>query len=792
MIVQGVKSKKPKKPLGEVLLEAGVINQIELSTALAEQKKTKHKLGKVLTDLGYTSEMEIVQCLAQNMGYDYRELDTEEIDKDLLQVLPARIAEKHLVFPLKTDGRAITIAMCDPLDVGAIKDISFVTGKNVSPVVSTLTEIRKAIQQHYHGKKMPKLGELLVEARILHPDQLNVCLEKQKTTKKKLGDIIVQLNLATEMDIARALSQQLNIPYVNLEKVGISDKALEMISRDIALANVLIPININKRAIEVAMANPMDSDAIREIKYIANRDVDVVLSTPKEIREAIRQYYAGILGNKVGEIILAEDFDELQGQYSRDKGKTEGILDIKSDRIEVAPDVGSLLAESESPPVIKLVNKILLTAIKSGASDIHLEPSEKDYSVRLRTDGIMVTLTHLSKALQNPTISRIKIMSKLDIAERRVPQDGGIKLRLDNKEVDLRVSTLPTHYGEKIVMRVLDPTAANLSIHEIGLNAKDHTAVVSMIDKPQGIVLVTGPTGSGKSSTLYAALNHILNDKINIITLENPVEYSVKGITQVNINEKVGLTFSSSLRAVLRQDPDVIMVGEMRDPETAEIAIQASITGHLVLSTLHTTTAVGAVTRLKGMGIKSYFLASSLNGVIAQRLVRKLCNHCKVQYEPSDEELLFLMVKGTIDPSVARFYKPAGCSSCGNTGYRGRVGIFEILSVNSLIRKIIYDDSSTENAFARAATESGMNSLREDGLKKIMMGITSVEEVLRVTAAIAEGEIVVCSKCREPLSSEYTFCPYCSTGLKHKCPKCGMQRNEQWKFCPFCNETFAQ
>ncbi|KJU86049.1 type II secretion system protein E [Candidatus Magnetobacterium bavaricum] len=230
----------------------------------------------------------------------------------------------------------------------------------------------------------------------------------------------------------------------------------------------------------------------------------------------------------------------------------------------------------------------------------------------------------------------------------------------------------------------------------------------------------------------------------------------------------------------------------MRDPETAEIAIQASITGHLVLSTLHTTTAVGAVTRLKGMGIKSYFLASSLNGIIAQRLVRKLCNNCKVQYEPSDEELLFLMVKGTVDTQVARFYKPFGCTACGNTGYRGRVGIFEILTVNSLIRKLIYDDSTTENFLARVATESGMNTLREDGLKKIMMGITSVEEVLRSTAAIAEGEIVICTRCHEPLSSEYTFCPYCSTGLRHKCPKCGMQRNEQWKFCPFCNETFSQ
>ncbi|KJU82124.1 type IV-A pilus assembly ATPase PilB, partial [Candidatus Magnetobacterium bavaricum] len=543
-----------------MLLDAGVINQIELSAALAEQKRTQHRLGKVLTDMGYTSEMEIVQCLAQNMGYEYQELDREEINKDVLQALPVKIVEKHLVFPLKSDGRGITIAMCDPLDVGAIKDISFVTGKNVIPVVSTLTEIRKAIQHYYYGKEMPKLGEILVEARVLHPNQLTVCLEKQKNTKKKLGDVIVQLNMATEMDIARALSQQLNIPYVNLEIVGISDKVLELISREIAFKNVFIPINITKRSIEVAMANPMDSDAIREIKYIANKDVDVVLSTPKEIRDSIRRYYTGVSGRKGSEISMAEDFDDLQVQYNKDKGIIEDTLDIKTERIEVTPDVSRMMEESESPPVIKLVNKILFTAIKRGASDIHLEPSEKDYHVRIRADGIMVSLTHLSRSLQNPTISRIKIMAKLDIAERRVPQDGGIKLRLDNHEIDLRVSTLPTHYGEKIVMRVLDPAAANLSIHEIGLNAKDHTSVVDMIDRPQGIVLVTGPTGSGKSSTLYAGLTHILNDKINIITLENPVEYTVKGITQVNINEKIGLTFSSSLRAVLRQDPDVIMV----------------------------------------------------------------------------------------------------------------------------------------------------------------------------------------------------------------------------------------
>ncbi|MBF0343964.1 MAG: Flp pilus assembly complex ATPase component TadA [Nitrospirae bacterium] len=787
-MLQDSKSKKPKKKFGEVLLDAGVITQQELSAALAEHRRTQHKLGKVLIDMGYTSEMEIVRCLAQNLGYDYVELDGKKIEKGVLQVVPVKMAEKHLIVPIKSDGREITIAMCDPLDVGAIKDIAFVTGKNVTPVVSTLTDIRKAIQLYYHNKEPLKLGEILASAGVLDDQQLSICLEKQKQTKKKLGDIIVQMNFSTEADIARALSTQLNMPYVDVAFVGASPKALELISRDFAERHLLVPLNVSKRSIEVAMANPTDSDAIREIKYLVNKDVDVVLSTPKEIKGAIQLYYTDSIGHGGGESAQLEDFDELQVLFNEQKSIDDAV-EVRSDRIEVKAELTGILKESESPPIIQLVNKILLTAIKSGASDIHLEPSENAYNVRLRADGIMVSLTQLSKSLQGPIVSRIKIMSKLDIAERRMPQDGGIKLKIDNKGIDLRVSTLPTHYGEKIVLRVLDPTAANLSIHEIGLSAKDYSTVLEMIDKPQGILLVTGPTGSGKSSTLYAGINHIANDKINIVTLENPVEYSVRGITQVNINEKIGLTFSSSLRAVLRQDPDVIMVGEMRDPETAEIAIQASITGHLVMSTLHTTTAVAAVTRLKGMGIKSYFLASSLNGVIAQRLVRKLCNNCKIPYEPSVEELIFLGIKSIKGAGTPMFYKPSGCSACGNRGYRGRVGIFEVLPVNSLIRKHIYDDA-TENILNRAAIDSGMSRLREDGLKKIIMGITSVQEVLRVTATISEGDIIICNNCNEPLSSDYSFCPFCSLGLKHKCPKCGMQRNSLWKFCPFCNETF--
>ncbi|MBF0565359.1 MAG: Flp pilus assembly complex ATPase component TadA [Nitrospirae bacterium] len=778
------------RKLGELLLESGIITKAELDEALLDQKRTKRKLGKILIDMGCTSEMEIVSCLAQSMKLEYVELYKYVIESEIIKLVPAKIVEKHLVMPVRLVDNRLTVAMSDPLDLGAISDLEFFTGKRIQPVVSTLSEIRKAILVYYYNAKPVRLGKILVDAGVLTEEQLAVCLEQQKSTKKKIGDVIVELAFASEIDIAKAISSQMNLPYLDLTFVASTPQALELLEREFALKHSLIPLNVTSRTIEIAMSNPMDIDAIREVKSVVNRDVDVVISTPTEVKNAIHRHYTELSLDSGKRVTQLETFDRLQELFEEEKGGLEGTVEIKQDRIDVFSQTpNKVLKESESPPVIKLVNKILFSAIKAGASDIHLEPRENQMIIRMRIDGIMTELTQLPKAMAPSVISRIKVMSKMDISERRLPQDSGMKIRVEDKKVDLRISTLPSQFGEKVVMRVLDPSSTKLTLADIGLSEKDYRLVMDMIEKPQGLVLVTGPTGSGKSSTLYAALNYLMDDKINMITLEDPVEYNMAGTTQVNINDKIGYTFAAALRSVLRQDPDIVMVGEMRDSETSSIAIQASITGHLVLSTLHTTTAVAAITRLKGMDIKTHFIASSLNGIIAQRLVRKLCGRCKEPYTPTPEELLLIGLNDVAGNTGISFYRHKGCEACGNRGYKGRVGIFEIMPANSIVKKLIYDDAG-ENVIVQAAKEFGMGILIEDGINKIMQGITTLSEVLRVTSSVSEGEIIICSRCKEPISSDYVFCPKCGDPLGHKCPQCNSQRSPGWKFCPYCNEEF--
>jgi len=375
-------------------------------------------------------------------------------------------------------------------------------------------------------------------------------------------------------------------------------------------------------------------------------------------------------------------------------------------------------------------------------------------------------------------------MARMDIAEKKIPQDGRIKVRVENRDLDLRVSTLPTNYGEKITIRILDTKAVKLSLEKIGLSKNDRSRVLGVINLPQGMVLITGPTGSGKTSTLYGMVNQIKSEAINIITLEDPIEYELGGVNQVGINEKTGLTFPFALRSVLRQDPDVIMVGEMRDRETANIAIEASLTGHLVLSTLHTNTAVAAIIRLKNLGIPSYLIASSLNGVIAQRLVRKICQHCKQPYTPTLEEITKMRLRGR-DPATLPSFKGAGCTHCNRTGYRGRVGVFEVLTVDAAIRELIARDAA-EPTLLRAALEGGMRHLLEDSLEKVSEGITSIEELLRVVYMRDEDNLAACPKCGETIPKDGRNCPQCGTPLENKCPGCGGLRDSKWQFCPFC------
>ncbi|OGL43519.1 MAG: hypothetical protein A2W05_01270 [Candidatus Schekmanbacteria bacterium RBG_16_38_10] len=434
-----------------------------------------------------------------------------------------------------------------------------------------------------------------------------------------------------------------------------------------------------------------------------------------------------------------------------------------------------------------MVNAIVSNAIKDKASDIHIKPQQNEVKLRERVDGLLRDMMTLPKWVQGLVTSRIKIMAKMDITEKRIPQDGRIKIRIENKEVDLRVSTLPTQYGENVVIRILDNKSKIFDIDSIGFS-KEYTEVVkSMMNKPQGFILITGPTGSGKTSTLYCMLNYIKSEKIHIVSLEDPIEYEMPGISQVSINEKVGLTFPFSLRAVMRQDPDVILVGEIRDAETAFIAMQASVTGHLVFSSLHTNNTIGTITRLKNMGVPNYLIASSLNGVIAQRLVRLICPKCKVPYIPSSDEFISIGIKPDETKGI-RFYKGTGCEDCGNSGYSGRIGIFEILNINSQIKELIVSDAS-EDAITKAALSSGLKYIIHDGIEKVKEGLTTLEELNRMLVFEDEGT-TICPKCSTTIRSDFMNCPNCSHTITILCSSCGKPREKEWKFCPYCKAEY--
>jgi type IV pilus assembly protein PilB len=556
--------------------------------------------------------------------------------------------------------------------------------------------------------------------------------------------------------------------------VVVEPEAIDLLKERVARKYLTMPLSVDRGFITVAMADPLDFEAIHDISFATNREVRPTVAPSKEIKAAIRRYYH-----------LSQPLEKIIGEIQTDSIELIPTPETPSD----AEGIEEAARTSESPPIIRLVNSVIIHAVRNKASDIHFEPREKTVRVRERVDGLLVEAFEFPKLVQGAVTSRVKIMASMDIAEKRIPQDGRIRIKMEGKDLDLRVSTLPTNFGEKITIRVLDSQATPLQLDEMGPTKKDYLRIRSIIERPQGIVLITGPTGSGKTTTLYSMINHIRTDAINIITLEDPIEYELKGINQVGINEKTGLTFPFALRAVLRQDPDVIMVGEMRDLETAKIAIEASLTGHLVLSTLHTNTAVAAMTRLKNLGISPYLVASSLNGVIAQRLVRKICDHCKEPYGPTPEELFKIKGRGK-NSSEMKFYRGKGCPACGHTGYKGRVGVFEVLIVDSQVRELVTNDG-TEDAILKTASESGMSHMSEDGIDKIHQGITTIDELFRVIHLSDQGANWVCPNCGESLNQDFPNCPHCGFLLMNRCPDCGGSREGKWSFCPYCGKGFV-
>lgn len=560
-------------------------------------------------------------------------------------------------------------------------------------------------------QKRKMLGEMLIAEGLLSKEQLERALTEQKQHGGRIGSILKGLGFVTEEDIIKVLGKQLGIQHVVLANVIIDPDLLKVIPETLARRYQVMPISKRDKALTVAMVDPLNVFAIDDIRRLAGLDIHPVVSTEGDLLKAIDRFYS----SKTTMEEAARDMDmEGYGQTIE-----EQVTDIE----KIADDT----------PVIKLVNTMIMQAVRDGASDIHIEPDQDLLRIRYRVDGMLHEVMSIPKHLHAGVISRIKIMADLDISEKRVPQDGRIQMRIGEKDIDLRLSTLPTIFGEKIVMRLLDKSSIKLGLGEIGFSPDTFKKFSGMIRRPYGLILVTGPTGSGKTTTLYAALNSINSIDKNIITIEDPVEYQLKVVNQVQVYPKVGVTFANGLRSILRQDPDVIMVGEIRDTETATIAIQAALTGHLVLSTLHTNDAAGAIVRLVDMGAEPFLVASSLLCVVAQRLIRRTCPRCKKAYQPPNDFLISLGVK-MVDIS---FMKGEGCQECRSTGYAGRDGIYEFLGIDEGIRNLIVSKASSSTIRSHAIS-NGFVTLRAEGIKKALKGQTTVEEVLRVTQEVEE------------------------------------------------------
>jgi type IV pilus assembly protein PilB len=620
-------------------------------------------------------------------------------------------------------------------------------------------------------KKTRRLGELLVESALITEQQLSIALEEQKLEHLPLGDILIKNGSCKDIDIAQTISMQLGIKYIELSSTIIEPEAIQLVPQKIALMYKLIPVCIDRTVLTIAMTDPLNLNVIDELTLVTRCKIVPAISTAREIATAISHHYS-----------IADAVINLP--IGLGSGVSMNLIEVVQ---ENTSNIAEDMKKSELPPIIKLVNEIIFNAVSSRASDIHMEPQQTELKLRNRVDGLLIDVMQLPKWLQGALTSRIKIMAKLDITEKRLPQDGKIKVRVSDREIELRVSSLPSQYGEKIVIRILDTKSGISELSSSGLSNDSIKVVEKLIEKPHGIVLVTGPTGSGKSSTLYSMINRIKSSTINIITLEDPVEYEVSGITQVAINEKTGLTFAYGLRSVLRQDPDVVMVGEIRDNETATIAIQASLTGHLVLSTLHTNDTISSIVRLRDIGVPSYLIATSLNGIIAQRLARRICADCKEPYVPS---LLELKNLGLTDIKGHTFYHGKGCPKCNTTGYKGRVGIFEVMVADAGMKELIRTDA-TEGVLKKEAMAKGMKLLKEDGLNKALAGLTTIEELMRILFVEEKEDVKECPNCSEKLQENITICPKCGHKLKDVCPACKKDIDPGWAFCSSCGEKLT-
>jgi type IV pilus assembly protein PilB len=608
-----------------------------------------------------------------------------------------------------------------------------------------------------------KLGDLLLKQKLITQDQLDTALKLQREEGGKIGEALVRVGAVSEGDITETLSQQFGVPSIDLAHFEIDPAVIKVVPGEVARKYGVLPVNKTGATLTIAMGDPTNVFAMDDIKFMTGYNVEPVVASEIALRKAIDKHYGTprsvVLKERTKQSSGGQPFSiessledvMASSALTMDDMASVGLGEINMDEItgldtgadvDVVKgeegqeiDLSDLTKSSESAPIIKVSNLILIEALKAGASDIHVEPYEKEFRVRFRIDGILHNIMALPMRTRDPLISRLKIMAKLDISEKRLPQDGRIKIRLRveerSRDLDLRVSSVPTHFGEKVVMRLLDKSKLQLDMTQLGFDQEPLRRFKDAIDRPYGIVLVTGPTGSGKTNTLYSAIAALNDPTVNIMTAEDPIEFNLAGINQVQMKEQIGLTFASALRSFLRQDPDIILVGEVRDFETAEIAVKAALTGHLVLSTLHTNDAPSTINRLMNMGIEPFLVATSVNCICAQRLVRRICTQCPEEVE-TPPQMLIQVGFAPDEVKTVKIKRGRGCDRCNNTGYKGRIGLFEVLQFSDEIRDMILSGASSIE-LKRKAIEEGMVSLRMSGLQKIREGATTLDEVLRET-----------------------------------------------------------
>ena len=554
-------------------------------------------------------------------------------------------------------------------------------------------------------RKSKQLGQILIELGYITQEQLETALEEHRKTPKSLGRVLIDLGMIKEADLVRALAEQVGLEFVDLNEFSIDATATVLLPEALSRRYRAIPIGERDGRLLVAMSDPANVYALDDIRTITGREVQPVVATAQDVEQAIQKFSG-----------MDSEVEAMVSAASQASG-------------EVVEELEEAL---EDAPIVKLVNAIMTQAVGDRASDVHLEPGERNVRIRFRVDGVLhEPMPPAPKNIQGGLTSRLKIMADLNIAEKRVPQDGRISMKVGGRSLDLRLATLPTVYGEKVVIRILDKSNALLRLEDLGFLEDAYNRFSESFRKPYGAILVTGPTGSGKSTTMYSTLNILNEESKNIITVEDPVEYRLAGVNQIQVNPKAGLTFASALRSILRADPDIVLIGEIRDRETAVIAIEAALTGHLVLSSLHTNDAPSAITRLVEMDVETFLVASAIDAIVAQRLARKLCERCKVGYVPEPAELSAAAYPEWLWPEIPQLFKPQGCPACATTGYRGRIGLYEVMQMSEEIERLTVERSSAD-AIRAVAVQQGMMTLRDDGLEKARMGITSLDEVARV------------------------------------------------------------